>query len=86
MKYEADDVLDKLKRNGGPLAASAAEEIETLRERVTCLCFVLMRALAYVPDDLAREIADEIDKTNSKTISMAAHQTDCDCALIAAGS
>lgn len=56
------DVLDRLKANGGPLAKSAAGEIESLRERVTELSFALVLALAHLDGDVATEVANMLNR------------------------
>lgn len=61
------DVLERLKANGGPLAKSAAGEIESLRERVTELSFALVLALSHLDGDAAVEIADTLVKFGNTT-------------------
>lgn len=56
------DVLERLHANGGPLAKSAAGEIERLRERVTELSFTLVLALSHLDGPTAKTVADFLDR------------------------
>lgn len=61
------DVVERLRANGGPLANSAAGEIEALQERVRELSFALVLALSHLDGDAAVEVADALEKHGNTT-------------------